>query len=75
MPCYYPLQCPIESCEYHIKIIIGAISALEDHLFYDHGYYTKKERAEQLGIVRIGQSTLTARELSRQLAKKGIIND
>lgn len=74
MPTYHSLQCPIKNCEYHFKIITGPISALEDHLFYDHGYFTKKERAEQLGIVRIGKSALTARELSRELAKEGVIN-
>ena len=67
-------QCPIEDCECHTRLIKAPVKALEDHLFFDHGYATKKEKAEQLGIIRIGQTpSLTARELARALAKKGIV--
>ena len=69
------LQCPIDDCLFHFKIILAPISVLEEHLYHDHGYYTKKQYAEQLGIIPISQPGITARELSRKLAKEGIVNE
>ena len=72
---YEPRTCPIVDCINHKKIIKCSEKELEDHLFFDHGYHTKKERAEQLGIIGIGQYGVTARELAHALAKEGIVNE
>lgn len=75
MVIYESRRCPIEDCKNHKKEIKCSEKQLEDHLFFDHGYHTKKERAEQLGIIRIGQYGITSRDLARALSKEGITNE
>lgn len=69
------ILCPMVDCEYHTILIRCSVKALEDHLFFDHGYNARREQAKQLGIIGIDQYGITSRELARVLAKEGIIDE
>ena len=66
------LQCPIEDCKFHYKIIKGPLSILKNHIFRDHDYLEKLKTAVKFDLIENIQEKRSAKWLSDNLASKAL---
>ena len=68
----HSMNCPVQPCKFHDRIIKGPLSLLKNHIFRDHDYIEKLKTAVSFGLIQSIQEKRSPQWLADQLALEGI---
>jgi len=69
---FHLMNCPVQPCKFHHRIIKGPLSLLKNHIFRDHDYIEKLKTAVSFGLIQSIQEKRSPLWLAEQLALEGI---